>query len=133
MQLVNSIRQYTAIIKHCPNIIRAIVSIQGDAFDCRTLYRTRCTTRCSTCIRFGNLIDDCRRVCLFCFSERPEYFPSHVTKHTSSSPPMQSHIAIFKLFTNFSSWQIRQACPGDTVLWRGICGRGGFDSTTARQ
>ncbi|KAG6838827.1 hypothetical protein C0991_008076, partial [Blastosporella zonata] len=34
MELVNSVRQYTAIIEHCPNIIRAIVSIQADAFDC---------------------------------------------------------------------------------------------------
>jgi len=45
MQLVNSVRQYTTIINHCPNIIRAIVSIQADAFDCGTLYRTLCTTR----------------------------------------------------------------------------------------
>ncbi|EDR13154.1 uncharacterized protein LACBIDRAFT_322627 [Laccaria bicolor S238N-H82] len=52
MELVNSVRQYTAMIEHCPNIIRAIVSIQADAFDC-----------------------DCRRVCYFCFTERPEYFP----------------------------------------------------------
>jgi hypothetical protein len=77
MELVNSVHQYTAIIKHCPNIIRAIVSIQADAFDCSTLYRTLCTSRCSTCNRFGDhlYLIDCRRVCYFCFTERPEYFP----------------------------------------------------------
>ena len=77
MELVNSIHQYTAIIKHCPNIIRAIVSIQADAFDCDTLYRTLCTSRCSTCNRFGDhlYLIDCRRVCYFCFTRRPEYFP----------------------------------------------------------
>jgi hypothetical protein len=77
MQLVNSVRQYTAIIKHCPNIIRAIVSIQADAFDCGTLYRTLCTSRCFTCNRFGDrlYLIDCRRVCYFCFTRRAEYFP----------------------------------------------------------
>ena len=44
MQLVNSVRQYTPIIKHC-HIIHAIVSIQADAFDCATLYRTLFTTQ----------------------------------------------------------------------------------------
>ncbi|EDR13146.1 uncharacterized protein LACBIDRAFT_322614 [Laccaria bicolor S238N-H82] len=77
MELVNSIHQYTAILKHCPNIIRAIVSIQADAFDCITLYNTLCTSRCSTCNLFGDYLYliDCRRVCYFCFTERPEYFP----------------------------------------------------------
>ena len=39
MKLVNSVRQYTPIIEHCPNIIRAIIGIQADVFDCSTLYR----------------------------------------------------------------------------------------------
>ena len=77
MELVNSVHQYTAIIEHCPNIIRAIVSIQADAFDCGTLYRTLCTSRCFTCNRFGDhlYLIDCRRVCYFCFTERAEYLP----------------------------------------------------------
>ncbi|KAJ3965896.1 hypothetical protein EV361DRAFT_809938 [Lentinula raphanica] len=77
MELVNSIRQYAAIIQHCPNIIRAIVSIQADGFDCATLYNTLCTTRCSTCNHFGDhlYLIDCRRACYFCFIYRPEYFP----------------------------------------------------------
>ncbi|KAF9484897.1 hypothetical protein BDN70DRAFT_824681 [Pholiota conissans] len=77
MMLVNSVHQYTAIIEHCPNIIRAIVSVRADAFDCATLYRTLCTSRCFTCNRFGDhlYLIDCRRVCYFCFTHRPEYFP----------------------------------------------------------
>ena len=77
MELVNSVPQYTSIIEHCPNLFRAIVSIQADAFDCGTLYRTLCTSRCSTCNRFGDhlYLIDCRRVCYFCFTKRPEYFP----------------------------------------------------------
>jgi hypothetical protein len=77
MELVNSVHEYTAIIEHCPNIIRAIVSIQADAFDCGTLYRTLCTSRCFTCNRFGDhlYLIDCRRVCYFCFTRRAEYLP----------------------------------------------------------
>ena len=77
MEIVNSARQYTAIIEHCPNIIRAIVSIQADGFDCGTLYRTLCTSRCSTCNRFGDhlYLIDCCRVCYLCFTRRAEYFP----------------------------------------------------------
>ncbi|KAF8068004.1 hypothetical protein FPV67DRAFT_1494530 [Lyophyllum atratum] len=77
MELVNSVHEYTTIIEHCPNIIRAVVSIQADGFDCCTLYRTLCTSRCFTCDRFGDhlYLIDCRRVCYFCFNQRAEYFP----------------------------------------------------------
>jgi hypothetical protein len=84
MELVNSVHEYTAIIDHCPNIIRAIVGIQADAFDCGTLYRTLCTSQCPTCNLFGNhlYLIDCRRVCYFCFTQRAEYFP--LTSHEAS-------------------------------------------------
>jgi len=77
MELVDSVPQYAAFIKHCPNIIRAILSIRADAFDCGTLFKTLSTSRCSTCKRFGDhlYLIDCRRVCYFCFTRRPEYFP----------------------------------------------------------
>lgn len=77
MELVDSVRQYVALIQHCPNIVRAIVSIQADSFDCGTLYQTLSTSRCSTYERFGDhlYLIDCRRVCYFCFTRRPEYFP----------------------------------------------------------
>ncbi|KAG8416842.1 hypothetical protein J3459_013564 [Metarhizium acridum] len=77
MELVDSVPQYAAIVKHCPSIIRAILSIQADAFNCHVLYRTLSTTRCSTCSRFGDhlYLIDCRRVCYFCFTGRLEYFP----------------------------------------------------------
>ncbi|KZT08250.1 uncharacterized protein LAESUDRAFT_736119 [Laetiporus sulphureus 93-53] len=77
MELVNSVHQYTAIIEHCSNTIRAIVSIEADTFDCGKLYGTLCTSRCYTCNRFGDhlYLIDCRRVCYFCFTRWPEYFP----------------------------------------------------------
>ncbi|KAG5923921.1 hypothetical protein E4U61_002086 [Claviceps capensis] len=77
MEIVDSVPQYTAIIKHCPDIVRAILSIKADAFDCNVLYKTLSTFSCSTCERFGDHIYliDCRRVCYHCFTERLEYFP----------------------------------------------------------
>ncbi|EFZ03050.1 F-box domain protein [Metarhizium robertsii] len=77
MELVDSVPEYAAIIKHCPDIIRAILAVEADAFDCRVLYRTLSTSRCSTCSHFGDFLYlvDCRRVCYFCFTERLEYFP----------------------------------------------------------
>lgn len=89
MELVDSVRQYAALIQHCPNIVRAIVSIQADSFDCGTLYRTLSTSRCSTCERFGDhlYLIDCRRVCYFCFTRRPEYFPLTIGQASSFFAP----------------------------------------------
>ncbi|KAI1109115.1 hypothetical protein F5Y14DRAFT_433804 [Nemania sp. NC0429] len=85
MDLVNSLPDYNALVKHCPNIIRAILSVQANSFDCRTLYRTLSTTQCSTCNRFGDhlYLIDCRRVCWFCYIFRPEFFPL-TTKQASA-------------------------------------------------
>jgi hypothetical protein len=70
MELVDSVHQYAAIIKHCHTIICAIVSMETDAFDCDVLYTTLSTTPCSTCERFGDhlYLIDCRRVCYFYFT-----------------------------------------------------------------
>jgi hypothetical protein len=77
MDLVDSIPEYTAILRHCPNVIRAIVSIQADAFDCSMLYQALATRQCSTCERFGDhlYLVSCRRACYFCFTRRLEYLP----------------------------------------------------------
>ncbi|RMD39300.1 hypothetical protein DV735_g5829, partial [Chaetothyriales sp. CBS 134920] len=85
MELVNSVPQYKAVIKHCPNIIRAILSLHADGFDCNKLYTTLSTSRCSTCKRFGDhlYLIACRRVCYFCFTRRPEYFPLTIGRASS--------------------------------------------------
>jgi hypothetical protein len=80
MQLVNSVYRYTAIIKHCPNIIRVIVSIQADAFDCGTLHTERFVqVGVSRAIGLATVsisgLIDCRRVCYFCFIRLAEYHP----------------------------------------------------------
>ena len=77
MRIVNSLPQYAAIMKHCPNVVRAILSLRARAYDCETLYETLSTTQCSTCDHFGDhlYLIDCRRVCWLCFTKRPEYSP----------------------------------------------------------
>jgi hypothetical protein len=40
MCLVDSLWQYNAIVHHCPNIIRGILSINATAFSCSVLYAT---------------------------------------------------------------------------------------------
>ncbi len=77
MELVDSLHQYQMILKHCPNILRAIVSLGASSFTCRTLFNTLFTTQCSSCDRLGGylyLITG-SRVCYFCFTRNVDYFP----------------------------------------------------------
>lgn len=69
MELVDSVPQYAAIFKHCPNIIRAIVSIQANAFNLDVLYRSLSASRCSSCKSIGDhlYLIGCSRVCFLCF------------------------------------------------------------------
>ncbi|GAB0132884.1 hypothetical protein EsDP_00001305 [Epichloe bromicola] len=90
MSLVDSLRQYFVIFQHCPNILRAIVSIDAKHFDCATLFKTLLTTNCATCDRFGCYLYliTCKRVCYFCFTTNILYFPVSpklATKHTGLS------------------------------------------------
>lgn len=89
MELVDSLPQYTSMVKHCPNIIRPILSIQADAYDCNVLFETLSSTRCSTCPRFGDhlYLIDCRRVCYFCYTKRLEYFPLTIGRASTSFAP----------------------------------------------
>ncbi|KAI1736018.1 hypothetical protein F4680DRAFT_433938 [Xylaria scruposa] len=79
MSLVDSVYQYRMIRKHCPTILRAIVSINARSFDCRALYRTLSTIKCATCDRFGGYLYliTCKRVRYCCFKSNVDYF--HVT------------------------------------------------------
>ncbi|KAI3316900.1 hypothetical protein HD806DRAFT_516467 [Xylariaceae sp. AK1471] len=56
------------MLKHCPNVLRAIISTKANCFDCMTLYRILCTSKC--CDRFCSYLYriTCKRVCHFCFT-----------------------------------------------------------------
>ncbi|KID96028.1 F-box domain containing protein, partial [Metarhizium majus ARSEF 297] len=90
MSLVDSLHQYRMIFEHCPDILRAMVSIDAKYFDCASLFNTLSSTKCATCDRFGGhlYLITCKRVCYFCFILDPLYLPvsaTLATKHTGLS------------------------------------------------
>ncbi|XXG96419.1 hypothetical protein Hte_002701 [Hypoxylon texense] len=70
MSLVDSLRQYDMVFKHCPDVLRAIISINAKHFDCKTLYQALSTSKCEYCDRIGGYLYliTCKRVCYFCFT-----------------------------------------------------------------
>lgn len=91
MQMVDSLHQYAAIIKHCPDVIRAIVSLQAAGFDCMHLHETLLASECAVCGDFGNnlYLINCRRLCNYCYRHHPDYRPV-----STQSGPMHGHLAI---------------------------------------
>lgn len=90
MSLVNSLHWYKMVLKHCPNVLRAIISIDANSFDCHTLYVALTSQKCETCNRFGSYLYliTCRRVCYLCFTSRMDYLPvtvAYAMKYTGLS------------------------------------------------
>jgi len=92
MNLVdNSLHQYRRVVKYCPDILRAIISINARSFDCTTLYKALSTEKCESCYqRFGAYLYliTCKRVCYFCLMSGVEYLPlsvAHVSGYTGLS------------------------------------------------
>ncbi|KYK61637.1 hypothetical protein DCS_02780 [Drechmeria coniospora] len=81
MALVDSLRQYSMLFRHCPNILRAILSMEAKHFDCAFLFQTVSTTKCASCDRVGDhlYLITCKRVCYDCYSSDPLYFPASAT------------------------------------------------------
>lgn len=79
--LVDSVHEYRMVYNHCPDIIRAIVSVDAKHFNLRTLFGTLSTTRCASCHRFGDYLYliTCKRVCYLCFTTDILYFPVPAT------------------------------------------------------
>lgn len=78
MHLVDSLHEYRMVIKHCPNVLRAILSTNADAFDLAFLYKTLSTTNCHVCgmrARYLYLVT-CKRICASCALSEPLYFPA---------------------------------------------------------
>ncbi|KAK3335617.1 hypothetical protein B0T19DRAFT_13822 [Cercophora scortea] len=90
--LVDSLHPYSQVLKHCPGVLRAVISLQASSYSLTTLYRTlTSTTQCASCDCPGGYLYliTCRRVCHHCFTTRPEYLPvalSLVTYHTKLTP-----------------------------------------------
>ncbi len=77
MHLVDSLQPYRQLWTHCPNILRAVVSINATSFSCETLFRTLTRNQCESCNLFGGYLYliTCQRACYFCFTTGKKYFP----------------------------------------------------------
>ena len=77
MSIVDSLPQYKAVVKHCPDVLRAAICLEATSFSCSVLYETLSTSQCDTCDKFGDYLYliTCRRACYHCYMERPEYLP----------------------------------------------------------
>ena len=77
MAAVDSLHGYCLLAKHFPDILRAILSLEADSFDCGTLWRTLTTSTCASCHGFGNYlyIITCERVRYKCFSFDTRFLP----------------------------------------------------------
>jgi len=77
MHLVNSLPPYQRLWTYCPNILRAVVSINAASFSCETLFQTLMREKCESCHLFGCYLYliTCKRVCYPRFTTRKEYFP----------------------------------------------------------
>lgn len=106
MELTDAIPQYAALLKHCPNIVRAVVSVQADAYSCDTLYKTLFSERCTSCERFGGYLYliTCRRVCYMCLNRNRGYsaftlgvmerfYPPTETQHQGRKTSRQNPLA----------------------------------------
>ncbi|KAG6012530.1 hypothetical protein E4U54_007486 [Claviceps lovelessii] len=84
MDLVDSLHQYAMVRRHCPNVLRAILSIGAASYDCITLYETLCVSKCASCDRTGPYIYliTCKRVCYFCFTSSAAYLPANIWEAT---------------------------------------------------
>ncbi|KAI1378882.1 hypothetical protein F4677DRAFT_412309 [Hypoxylon crocopeplum] len=80
MDLIDSLRQYRMIYKHCANVLRAVISVDA-TYTCKTLYETLSTTCCKSCGQFGGYLYliTCERVCYSCFYLSPRYRPVEIT------------------------------------------------------
>lgn len=87
MSLVDSLHQYATVLRHCPDVIRAIISVRAGSFSCRTLYEALSADRCHTCKRFGAYLYliTCKRACYFCFTQHLDYFPVSATQAAQST------------------------------------------------
>lgn len=81
MHLVDSLPPYRRLWTSCPNILRAVVGINGTSFSCETLFQALTREKCESCSLFGGYLYliTCKRVCYFCFTTRKEYFPVSLT------------------------------------------------------
>lgn len=84
MHFVDSLPPYRRLWTSCPNVLRAVISINAASFSCETLFEALTREKCESCRLFGGYLYliTCKRVCYLCFTSRKEYFPVSLTLAT---------------------------------------------------
>jgi hypothetical protein len=75
---IDTLWQYSEIIRYAPNSLRAALSINvGTSISCRQLHTNLCSQECIACGRFGAFLYllTCSRVCYVCLVEDPRFLP----------------------------------------------------------
>jgi len=75
---IDTLLQYSEIIRYASNSLRAALSIKvGASISCRQLYTELCSQECVACGRFGAFLYllTCSRVCYVCLVEDPRFLP----------------------------------------------------------
>lgn len=80
MEVIDSIPQYQMIFRHCPYILRDVISTKAGRFDIGTLYEALHKQQCVICGDFGGYLYliTCLRVCYVCFTENKMFLPMNV-------------------------------------------------------
>jgi hypothetical protein len=66
---IDKFSKYATIVKHAPQILRAVISVQAaPSVTCRELFMACITKECANCGRFGGFLylPTCSRVCFWC-------------------------------------------------------------------
>lgn len=91
MALVDSLREYRQIVQHCPDILRAVLSLRAGSYSLGVLYDTLSSMWCSSSgcgskpfTGFGGYLYlvTCERVCFFCLRNQDDYVP--LTKRSAT-------------------------------------------------
>ncbi|KIX01219.1 uncharacterized protein Z518_08944 [Rhinocladiella mackenziei CBS 650.93] len=75
---VHEMPQLKAIIQHCPDVLRGILSTEMAPFiECQQLFNKLTSPTCETCNDFAGYLYllTCTRVCFRCFTRLPNYLP----------------------------------------------------------
>lgn len=121
MNLVDTLRPYSMIFRHCPNVLRAVLSIEATSYDCQSLFETLCTSKCAACGRFGGYLylATCERVCYYCYTSHPAFLPIPVTRAAQATGRTRKDLKrlphIRSLPGKYTAWE--KSSKGRRLLW----------------
>lgn len=137
MNIVDILRPYSMIVRHCPNVLRAVLSIEATSYDCQSLFETLSTSKCITCGRFGGYLYliTCERVCYYCYTSHPAFLPIPVTRAAQATGRTRKDLKrlphIRSLPGKYTNWEKSSKVRG--LLWDQRAIMGDSSGTSAQK